>query len=471
MAVAPQHPLILLIASAVAVAFLVSINWDRLPRESPTSHRRLLLRLGEKGRILDPKTVVLKDVQLQGQVVEEAVYYRQQADAEQPQEIILYPQPPSLPVQQEQQQQPQQEVVGSNLLDPTKVRLSLVISLNAIKPGTPNNDIHPHRKEIRAAILANIMNPYIDQVVVFLDGVQQDNYDEGGNCEKLITGFKMLYNDFMRSDYMDQPTRVEKLHELTVKLTCVNLYSGQPSYYQMFVNTLHKAVLGDVVLLANADQVFDESIILARHLNPDVMVVLGTRGWVEWIPSQVQHIYEKIVGRQYIDAIPGAKKHEDRCLKTLKSYDTWIFHKEQLRGKLEERHFQRLAADDTLKPFYMNENQAENAALWSVLQCHPFTSVLNACNRIRTWSFHLTPKTHKVYESNPWKVYDRDDPRSTPGMAVPKPWDRLSAVKKPLCVREGNCFDFDNDTNGGYTAEELKNAQKVAYPKWYSGGV
>jgi hypothetical protein len=438
MAVAP-HSLLLLIASAVAVAFLVNINYRNHPRESPTSHRRItFLRLGEKDRVLDPKTVVLKNVQLQGQVVDEAVYYRQQQ---------------------------QQEVVGSNHLDPTKVRLSLVTSLDAMKPGITNNDVHPHRKEIMAAILANIMNPYIDQVVVFLDGVH-----EGRNCEKLIDEFKMLYNDFMRSDYMDQPTRVEKLHELTVKLTCVNVYSGQPSYYEMFDNTLHNAVLGDVVLLANADQVFDESIILARHLNPDVMVVLGTRGWVDWIPSQVQRIYEKIVGKQYIDAIPGAKKHEDRCLKTLKSYDTWIFHKEQLRGKLEERHFLRLAADDTLKPFYMNENQAENAALWSVLQCHPFTSVLNACNRIHTWSFHLTPKTHKVYESNPWKVYDRNDPRSTPGMAVPKPWDRLSAVKKPLCVREGNCFNFDNDTNGGYTVEELKNAQKVAYPKWYSGG-
>lgn len=462
MAVAP-HSLILLIASAVTVAFLVNINYRNHPRESATSHRRLtFLRPGEKGRALDPKTVVLKDIPLQeGQVVEEAVY-QQADDVEQPQEIILYPQPPSPPVQQ-------QEVVGSNRLDPTKVRLSLVTSLDAMKPGITMNDAHPHRKEIKAAILANILNPYIDQVVVFLDSVH-----EGSNCDILIDEFKMLYNDFMRSDNIDQLTRWSKLHELRVKLTCVNSYDGQPSYYQMFANTLHKAVLGDVVLLANADQVFDESIILARHLNPEVMVVLGTRGWNDWIPSQVQRIYEKIVGRHYIDAIPGAKKHEDLCLKVLTSYDTWIFHKEQLRGKLEERHFQRLAADDTLKFFYMNENQAENAALWAIMQCHPFTSVLNACNRIRTWSFHLTPKTHKVYESNPWKVYG-DNPRSTPEMAVPKPrvpkpWDSPSVKKFPSCAHEGTCFDFDNDMTGEYSAEEIENARKVAYPKWYQGG-
>jgi hypothetical protein len=29
-----------------------------------------------------------------------------------------------------------------------------------------------------------------------------------------------------------------------------------------------------------------------------------------------------------------------------------------------------------------------------VQQSYPFTSIYNACDRIQSWSFHLTPKTH-----------------------------------------------------------------------------
>jgi hypothetical protein len=44
----------------------------------------------------------------------------------------------------------------------------------------PTTHIVPHRREIEAALLANIFyNPHIDQVVVFLDGVVTgDDVDE-----------------------------------------------------------------------------------------------------------------------------------------------------------------------------------------------------------------------------------------------------------------------------------------------------
>lgn len=57
------HSLILIIASAAAVALLVNINYQKHHLESATSHRRLR----ELGPILDPKTVMLKDIRLQGQ--------------------------------------------------------------------------------------------------------------------------------------------------------------------------------------------------------------------------------------------------------------------------------------------------------------------------------------------------------------------------------------------------------------------
>jgi hypothetical protein len=42
----------------------------------------------------------------------------------------------------------------------------------------------------------------------------------------------------------------------------------------------------------------------------------------------------------------------------------------------------------------MSENGAENAALWALQQSYPFTSVYNACDKIHSWHFHVTLKTH-----------------------------------------------------------------------------
>ena len=135
------------------------------------------------------------------------------------------------------------------------------------------------------------------------------------------------------------------------------------------------------------------------------------------------------------------------CATNPYSWDTWIFHKSDLRGRLKEEPSQRPLANKKMVTFSMNEMGAENAALWALQQTFPFSSLYNACDKIRSWSFHLTPKTDKVHET-PWPCGKRE---RNPCGSVPYPWGGVplkgrprrahpGVPKDPACVYANNCF-------------------------------
>jgi hypothetical protein len=100
-----------------------------------------------------------------------------------------------------------------------------------------------------------------------------------------------------------------------------------------------------------------------------------------------------------------------------------------IMGRLKEVYFQRLNIRKEMEFFYMNEYQAENAALWALFKCVPeFTSVYNACDRIHSWHFHLTPKMHADHSTS----WGKDK--------VPQPWGPPFPSKTPSCIDTGNCF-------------------------------
>jgi len=308
---------------------------------------------------------------------------------------------------------PQPSAANSN------VKVSYVTSFWAKIRGT---DIHPHRREVEAALVANIHNPHFDQVVIFLDREFVDKSETCHHFREAMVDFNMLLG----------MTAEEAKELLQSKVTCVDVYSGQPTYYQMFQNAISDYVVGDVVVLANADMAFDDTISLARHLNPEVLVVLGTRGFSDKMPLSTRNFYHTFV---------GTDQHEwdaDRCY-TKWSWDTWIFHKSKLRN-LKEEDFKRPNVNNETVPFYMNELGAENAALWAVQQSYPFTSLYNACDRIHSWHFHLTPKTHKDHES-PWLHHS-----GNPSVFVPKPWggNQIKGVYRPFPPRDPECVQADN---------------------------
>ncbi len=126
--------------------------------------------------------------------------------------------------------------------------------------------------------------------------------------------------------------------------------------------------------------------------------------------------------------------------------DTWIFHKKSLQGQLQEEHFQRPNIKDEMAFFYMNENGAENAALWAMEQSSNFVTSYNACDEIQSWSFHLTPKTHH-YQGTPWPAEAHRLGRNPERRLVPPPWGGSERTKwhspwyaTKQCEKENGCF-------------------------------
>ena len=304
-----------------------------------------------------------------------------------------------------------------------KVKVSLVTTLS-VKPvgddAAVATQAEAHRLETKAAILANVHNEHFDQVVVFLDGMSEE-----ANCHQFLVGLKEL-DVRLGLAPMNQEHRFSKLS----KLSCVNAQGGQPTFYEMFMNAQSDVVAGDVIVLASADQAFDPTISLARYLNPEVLVVLASRGYSNNIPPSTKYVYETLLG-----AGPAPLTDPDQCVdiaggSSSSSFDTFVFHRHTIKDRLKEEDFQRVNRNNDLMPFYMNENGAENAALYALLQSYPFTSVYNACDKIHSWHFHLTPKLGLVREVA-WLSPGRD--------RVPGPEIEF-APKDPPCVSENNCF-------------------------------
>ena len=307
-------------------------------------------------------------------------------------------------------------------------------------------EIHPHRGEVEIALLTNIHNPHFDEVVVFLDRV-----DGAETCLQFRQAMRQL--EYRLNRQIFGMAAEESNNLLTTKLKCVYELSGQPTYHQMFHNSLSDVITGDIVVLSNGDMAFDDTMSLARHLNPEVLAVLGTRGFSGRMPPNIKDIYVKMMGTDYIEnlkQITNVKQRRDRdmCEESPFSWDTYIFHKSTLRGRLKGEDFKRLNENNELVPFYMNEMGSESAALWALQKSYPFTSVYNACDRIHSWHFHLTPKTHKSREI-PWLQGSREvnTPMWTPKGSVPKPWGGVQKMgahpfplKNPDCVNANSCF-------------------------------
>lgn len=314
-----------------------------------------------------------------------------------------------------------------------------------VKGGLPN----PHRREVEAALMANIHNPYFDQIVVFLDGVSEES-----NC--------MHFLQDMRDLDVSMGLNVLEQEDSIAKVTCVGVHGSQPPYYQMFMNAVSDIISGDVVIMANADQAFDYTISAAGNLNPDVLAVLATRGFSNDMPQITNYFYRTLVGTQYLgnigQTVTGGHVGVNICGSNPYSWDTFIFHKNTLANRLKQDAFKRENMNNQMVFFYMNEMGAENAALWALQQSFPFKSLYNACDVIHSWHFHLTPKTHKEHES-PWKKVEK-----SPYGSVPYPWGGYEPEikctgrknrcrksghpkpsKNPPCTAENNCFLTDRE--------------------------
>lgn len=295
--------------------------------------------------------------------------------------------------------------------------VSYITSFWAEPPS--NNNTHPHRQEIQAALLMNMNNPHFNQVVVILDGVSKD-----ANCSHFLQEMR-----YLQASLLNTTTIAKKNHDDPLSnVNCVDVTGGQPTYYQMFNYTITEVVTGDVVVLANADHAFDGTISKARYLNPSVLAVLTNHG-LSMDADNVKKYYSLVSTIK-----EGAEKRENfelnRCKKGVPSWDTFIFRPSDIQGPLQEAIFQRttLKKHQPVEFFYMNEMAAEKAALWSLQQHIPNATLYQACREINSWHFHLAPATHKERKRAYWR-----SKWGVPGPYIKK--DQLLPCKKEMYSR------------------------------------
>jgi hypothetical protein len=232
----------------------------------------------------------------------------------------------------------------------------------------PSLKVSPHREEVVAAISANIANTHIAEVYVILQTT------ETYGCSDLERDVFSLG--------LRLPSKPRK------KLVCRSHDEQLISYYEMFqvADEITKSRALSVMIVANADMVFDDSVRHLKRLAPDVLATIATQGLSseqhEW-SSKTYEILTQNTSRQIVN------RCYDLAVQNRTSWDAFAFNPRV--GRLAVENF---VDKNTRKPFPMNQNGAEAAALNGLWKTSRFRCAIQMCDHIKMWHFHTQPKTH-----------------------------------------------------------------------------
>ena len=241
-----------------------------------------------------------------------------------------------------------------NKYRPKMYELALLTSL-----WVDSNRWREHRVEVLKALSINVRNPHLSVIYVQLDGT-----DEEAACPRLMTD--------LERDYKVKPTHIGKL---------VCAYDGDVrlSYLRMFeIAKSAPPLQGHVVVLANGDMAFDDTIMKAKYVQTDTLLTIATRGLrVSW----------------FWPNLGSSKRTPDRCYPVPKIRDSWdayIFHPESLQLN------KALWLDmKTCRTFSMNQVWAEESALNAIhIASTSIEKIFQVCDEIYMWHLHRAPKTY-----------------------------------------------------------------------------
>ena len=245
----------------------------------------------------------------------------------------------------------------------TEIEVVLLTSFWVQKASVPAHEI-----EVKGAILANLKNPYISEIHVVLEGTTQ-----GFGCDDLITELR----GFAKSNVKGSGAQ----------LKCTPWGDGQPTYYDLFTFSKQDNFMEKIIVLFNADMVFDNSIAALRYLDPSSMVVIATSGLDRSrTPYDILLHFEKFTGLSFNSVV--SRCYEDETSRT--SWDAYAFHPKSL--DIFEEDFTDVKSGET---FHMNRNGAENAALEAVSRHSAILQFSQICDHVKMWHFHTTAKMHK----------------------------------------------------------------------------
>ena len=273
-----------------------------------------------------------------------------------------------------------------------------------------------HYKEIETAILINVFNPALAEVVVIYDSVTPAD-----NCTHLAIRLKK---------------RVPKVKGVfrrkeSATFTCVDRLEGQPSYMAMFEYANELSFEGEVVVLGNADGAMDETIGRLAPMAPGSVVALSVTSSLDAEEAEPIHrAYETLVGPLC------SPRPTSRCLRNeserresaaqgipfelyswpeqLSSWDGYVF-----RPPLPPLSPAILPPNLT-----MNMMGAENRAGLALTQALNSSALIdgrlpNACGHVNWHHIHCAPKMHATEVNAAFTVPEWTS--AFPGKPLPTP--------------------------------------------------
>ena len=225
-----------------------------------------------------------------------------------------------------------------------------------------------HHHEVELAFLLNVANDAIDTVYFAFERTH-GTY----GCKHLLTHLSGLMHTYA----------VQK----TANVDCT-AYARQPTYLDMFHLALAKVTSKDIAIIANADMVFDSSARIIHELQINQAAVLATSGLYK-APRFIRDFYGNDFDLAGIDVNSVAP---DRCYAPpteRTSWDAFIFHPADIH--IADHTF---VDEATGAPFFMNQHGAENAALHAIMSSTGGLTTIQACDFIKMWHLHTTPKMH-----------------------------------------------------------------------------
>ena len=261
--------------------------------------------------------------------------------------------------------------VGTNLSTSTNVcskKLALVTSFWAKAKASANITEHPHRSEIESALVLNIISALFDDIHILLDG-SHDSYD----CLVL------------KQNLQDR-IALTQTNSSKSRISCVEIGDSQPNYFQMFEYTNDTALSGSIIIMANADMVFDHTAIHLTMLANNSANTIATQGFQDGRhPPELLQTQLRQLGLE-----PSKMAITNRCYasRTRSSWDAYVFHYGTLSFDFKDFR------EQSGRSFTMNTMGAENAALYYLTKASPNITFRQICDHVHIWHIHATAKTY-----------------------------------------------------------------------------
>ena len=240
-----------------------------------------------------------------------------------------------------------------------------------------------HEEESLSAVVLNSVNCHIDRLHIVHETTN-------------ISCWELMHK------VEHKRTRIQ--HRCSAKLTC-EIRHERVTYYHMLHTTKRKIFSNYVTIVANADQVFDETVEQLRYLNSATLTVIATQGLgLQETPSYLvddyhlltgAHLYDVFYSKAVDDLVEASgldvEVHvKNRCRQRTPrfSWDAYAFHPESVR--MDKKLFKQRDGD-----LYMNQLGAENVALRALVHASSrIERVTQSCDFVNLWHFHAHPKTH-----------------------------------------------------------------------------